>query len=538
MKAPLAVRVDDGLSSRAVTRAVRGLRFRKTAPGGFADASFTLDVPTSLFTDLGPADRTFITDGRNGRVIWEGYTNNPGLKSGSDGEGYEISALGPMALAEDRAERLIYLDGSLDKWEIDWVNVQAPSANMSIGQFPEDAGTRAGEPAIFCQFTPGQPITNGSLAGMRYRGFEGSPMKLGGFAGFYDAGQTDSNYQLQWFYPGTIITAINQSTQGGGIEKYSGFDFTPPAGASVGFRLRRVLGGATTVGTDNVWGAFGEVKILGQLLDRNGAERAMPLLNHVTVPISPTFATTDAYVLASEVVEDLLGRVLTFCDPVTSTITPTTEHIDQLAYYDAVKAAKVLEDLSVFEPDFLWEVLESNASGRHRFNYRDWPTDHRYQIPSSMVLDQPGGDVDLCNRIAVNWTDLKGNQRVTLLYATVPELGTRTRDAEPVTLPEGQGSLWNAFRLGTGILAAKAKLPRAGTITIDRPILDSLRGSMVQPWEIEPGYVARLQSTGENLRITEVEYDDDACAATLTLGQPVLTESQRIARLEKVSPKK
>lgn len=534
MRAPLAVRVDDSLSSRVVTRNVKGLRFRKTAPGGYADASFTLNIPTSMFRDLGPADRTFITDGRTGRVVWEGYTNNPGLKSGRDGEGYEISALGPMSLAEDRAERLIYLDTSLDKWETDWVNAQAPSANLSIGQFPDDAGTRAGQPAIFCQFTPGQPITNGSLAGMRYRGFEGSPMKLGGFAGFYDAGQTDPNYQLQWFYPGTIITAINQSAQGNGIEKYAGFDFTPPAGASVGFRLRRVAGGATTVGTDNVWGAFGEVKILGQLLDRNGAERAMSLLAHVTVPTAPNYSTTTASIRAHEVVEDLLGRILTFCDPVTSRIDTTTFGIDQLAYYDAVKAAKVLEDLSTFEPDFLWEVLESNASGRHRFNYRAWPTEHRYTIPPSMVLDQPGSDIDLCNRIAVNFTDLLGKTQVLQVTITVPELGSRVRDAEPVTLGEGQGTWANVVQVGLGILESKKSAPRAATVVLDRPILDMMTGNLVQPWEIEPGYLARLQVTGENLRITEVEYDDDSCTATLTLGYPVLTESQRIARLEKV----
>jgi hypothetical protein len=41
------------------------------------------------------------------------------------------------------------------------------------------------------------------------------------------------------------------------------------------------------------------------------------------------------------------------------------------------------------------------------------------------------------------------------------------------------------------------------------------------PWEIEPGYLCRVRETGDDLRITQVDYDDDSCSMLLTLGTPV-----------------
>lgn len=537
MRSPLTVRIYDGESSRVVTRYVRGLRFRKTAPGGHADASCRLVLANSLFTDLGPADRIFIYDGRTGQTVWEGYTNNPGTQSGRGGEGFELSALGGMSLARDRAERLVYLDTSLEQWTVDWLGKQANSATTAVGQFPEDAGSRAAKPTLFMQFTPGQPVANNAQAGMRYRGLEGSSMKLGGFAGFYDGGQIDANYEIEWHWPGTLIQDISQSTNGGGIVKYAGLDFTPGPTDTVGVRLRRVGGGATNIaaGNDNVWGAFGEVKVLGQLVDRNGANRPMATTAHVTIPVSPTFLTTEAYILASEVVEDLLGRLLTFCSPSSSVIEASTYPIDQLAYMEAATAGQVLEDLCLWEADMLYEVLESNAALKHRFNWRAWPSTARYVLPPSMRVERPGSDIDLCNRIAVNWTDTEGNRQVTIRTSVVAALGSRIRDAEPITLPEGQGSQANAERIGDQVLAAKAAAPKAGKATVDRPILDLLTGQWVQPWEIEPGYLVHLQQTDEDLRLTEVEYDDESTSATLTLGEPVLTIEQRVARLVKAS---
>lgn len=529
MRAPLTVTVDDGVAPRLLSKRVRSLRFRKTIPGGHADASMSLDVPAATFSDLGPADSLAICEADTGTVLWEGDTSAPGQRSGDAGEGNELSAIGGMGRASDRSERLIYLDASLEKWERDWLLVQARSANISVGQFPEDAGTRAAKAALVAQFTPGQPIGPGSRAGFRYRGFYGSPMSVGGYAGFYDAGQTSADFDLRFF-----VLTVTQSAAGNYLKAFAGQSGFPVGMVDAVFALVRT-GAATNVSTDDVWAALGEVQMLGHLVDRFGTLRDMAVVSHVTSAVGDPPAR--AHVLAHEVAEDLLGRILTMCDPRISVIEPTTWPIDQLAYHEPATAQTVLDDLGLYESDWLWEI-----NGR-AFNWRRWPTTPRYVIGSREELEVPGSDVDLCNRIAVTWQDGEGNQQVTFRYADVPALGGnpstpgfsgRVRDAESATLPDGRGSLANAERIGDQILASKAKPPRSARAVVTRPIVDLTTGWAVQPWQIEPGYLARVMATGEDLRITETEYVDDDCAATLSLGDPVLTTEQRLARLSAV----
>jgi hypothetical protein len=223
--------------------------------------------------------------------------------------------------------------------------------------------------------------------------------------------------------------------------------------------------------------------------------------------------------------------VMPFVDPAAALVTSTPARIDQLAYPEGATPQEVLDDLALWEPDHLWEVLEQ-IGDRHRFSYRAWPTTPRYEVSTAAdAFSAPGADVDLCNRIAVYWTDRRGVKRTTIVTTTVPALGDRVRDADSVELPDGLGSSANARRIGEQVLAAKNAPPKAGTATVARWVMDRDTGRMVGPWEIEPGYLVRVRETGDDLRLTEVEYNDEDCAATLTLGTPVLSEEQRIARL-------
>lgn len=529
MRGNLSVRVSDGATDRHVTGHVKDLRFRKTAPGGHHSASCRLTLPLDTFTDLGPNDRLKIYDTRTGETMWEGYTDNPGVTDGVTGESFDVSAMGGMALASDRTEKLIYLDSSLDGWRKDDLHPQAPSGTAEPSQFPEDAGTRAGAAGLFCQFTPGQPITDNFQTGVLYDAFVGSPMTLGAVVGFNDGGVVDTNYNLEWVCePLNAIVAVTLSNGGRFTTVYAG-DAIAAGKTSVAFRLVRRAGGATTVATDSVWGCFGEVAIRGHLVDRFGALRPMSTTAHV-VYASIADPITD-HILASEVAEDLLGRILTMCDPATAVLDESTAPINQITYPDGATAAQVLDDLTLFEPDFLWEIGATGAGGLHRFAYRAWPTTARYEISVKDGYNAPGGEVDLCNRIAVYWTNPKGAKRTTVVTQTVDALGTRTRDAESVTLPDGLGSAANALRIGQQILATKATPPKAATATVRRPIMDTQTGSLVEPWEIVPGHLVRVRETGDLLRLTEMEYEDVSCSATLTLGAPVRTVEQLVAAL-------
>lgn len=546
MRGPLSLRINDGVTDRHVTQYASGLQFRKSAVGGHADASVRLKVPNSMFDQLGPADRLYIYDARTAETVWEGYTNNPGTASGRDGQGLDLSALGGSALASDRRERLVYIDRSLESWAQDTEHPQAPSGTAQVSDGPDGSGVLEGTPGLYLQFNPGHPVDSGYQVGLIYNGLLDSPMKVGGLVGRYDAGiNSPGLYRVDWFALPAAGTSYWDVLHLGvtDLELYAGGAYLDADQPMLAITMI-YTGAATNVTTDTVWSLTGDVSVLGQLVDRYGADLNMATAAHVTVP--------DAYILAHEIVEDLLGRILTFCDPSTATLDVATYEIDQLSYADATSAADVLADLALYEPDMLWEILESDDNGLHRFNYRAWPTIHRYLIPPSMPIDVPGSDVDLCNRIAVNWADVKGKPQITIVGAYVPELGNkspvlagaldptfvgRVRDADPVTLPEGRGSAANAVRIGTQILAEKADPPTAAKVTVDRPIMDVDQGRWVMPWEIEPGYLARVIATGEDLRLTEMEYDDDSCSSTLTLGDPALSMEQRLARLDRVEAK-
>jgi hypothetical protein len=76
-------------------------------------------------------------------------------------------------------------------------------------------------------------------------------------------------------------------------------------------------------------------------------------------------------------------------------------------------------------------------------------------------------------------------------------LGTRVKDADPITCPTVRLKTANATRIGGQILTDKINPPKAGTILVRRPIVDQLTGNMVMPWEIEPGYLCRVRETGD-----------------------------------------
>lgn len=234
------------------------------------------------------------------------------------------------------------------------------------------------------------------------------------------------------------------------------------------------------------------------------------------------------------VVEDLLYRMAaSHIDLPRAAIESTTYDIGQLARPDGATAASMLDDLALWEPDHLWEVGAQGPDGRHSFAYRQWPTEVRYVFGGDVEWNEPGGEVDLCNRIQITWNGPNGSPQSRTVTAAVPELDEdgRVRHMESFSLPAGMGSTQNAIRIGTALLAANNSPLRARTARVARPVYDRAVARMVQPWELEPGFVARWDVDGVELRVTEVSYDDDSATATVTAGEPALTADQRLARL-------
>jgi hypothetical protein len=527
----LGIRVNDGLTDRLVTQHVSGLRFTKVAPGGHQSLSFQMALPGDTFNNLGPQDRAYVYDTRTARPVVEGYMENPTPTDGPNGQRYTVSAAGGMALANDETRGIIYVDKTLDGWDTEAGS--SPSANMRTGIVDTVPNT-----GVEVQFSNGQVAATNAIIAAGYRRLAAAGMSLGAVRSVSYSGKTDTGYRLEMYTDDGTVTPLGHPSQ----IQTGALDQTFVVGTHFGAASRMVLqlrrsGAATNVADDLTFGRFVGLVIMGQRVNRYGA-----LLTGTS-----TYGTSALTVLGSQVAEDLLGRILTMCDPTAAQIDVSSFGIDQLAYPDGVKAADVLSGLAEFEPDFLWEILESLPNGKHRFNYREWPTKPRYVVSVRDGWQEKGSDIDLCNRILVRWTDATGQPQTTPVTAAdlgllgqglaVDELDEqgRTKDADPITLPEGKGSLANALRIGGQVLADKINPSKAGTVVVRRPILDLLTGNWVEPWELEPGYVCQVRETGDNLRVTQVDYDDDPVASTLTLGRPVLTEQQRLAKLARTA---
>lgn len=522
----LTVRITDGYTDRHVTQHVRDLKFTKTAPGGHRDCSFRLTVPRGTFTDLGPQDRAYIYDARTTRCIFDSYIENPTPVDGPAGQSYDITARGGMALLNDETRPLIYIDTSLDTWDHVQYGTALKGSNASqFNDIPIGGAT-----GMLAQFPEGLTVATGAVAAVDNYSLARANMEIAAVRVLTVSGKNDTGWRTELF-DGTTVHSTGDPIQ----MSLTGADqtFWVPTLADTGvviLQLRR-NGLATNVADDLTWTKFGVLSLLGRRVDRYGT----------LLGTAVEHGSTATSVLASQVVEDLLGRLLTFCDPATADVDVTTWPIDQLAMPDGVKAAQVLDALELWEPDHFFEILESDPAGLHRFNYRAWPTEPRYEVSVKDGWRQTGSDVDLCNRILVSWTDHAGTTQTTEVTAAdlgltgiglpVDALGSRVKDADPITLPEGLGSEANALQIGGAILTEKINPPRAGTVVVRRPVLDRDTDSLVMPWELEPGCVVRIRETGDELRCTEVSYDDDSVASTLTLGRPVLTTEQRVARL-------
>lgn len=548
LRFPLSVRINDGVVDRFVTAKASNLQFVRTAPGGFQSISLRLNLDPGELEDLGPADRIWVY-GPNGAVLCEGFIENPGAFAGPEGVGFDVTATGTMILASDQARALVYIERNLGDWTAYAKNVAASSASTS-----DDPNNVSQEQGLLTQFNRGNTVGANLVAQIGYSTLAMVGMQFGGLSTTFKSGKNDANYSIELAYSGPGVTSgasvlradLSTTTRTNG--RYVGETGAPPVGTNaVALRMKRT-GGATTIGDDDTWTWFESVAVLGRRMNRFG--------NLLTGAAGLTSVDS---VRADQVVEDLVGRMLTPCDPAAVNIETSTYAIDQLAYTDPVTASDVLGDLEVYEPDFLWEFGASTAAG-YAFNYRAWPTTVRYEISTKDGYDAPGGDVDLCNRITVRWVDNKGKDRVTVVTAasaagvvlpgdnptpTVfsPSLKAledrkRIHDAEPITLPAGRGSAQNALRAGNQALAAKVDPPKAARATVIRAIPDLLRGGVALPYELEPGYLVRVRETGDVLRLTEVEVDDEQGEARLTLGEPVLTDEQRLNMLAKVARRK
>lgn len=543
-----AVRINDGVIDRHVTRYVTDLTTRTTAPGGFHSCSFRLNLPPDLFPNLGPAAKVYVYD-HLADVDFEGFIDNPGATIDRTGTGLDITATGTGLVLADRRRPLPYLERDLEGWEQVKASAAATSASAATSDDPTAVSgtvTVDAEQGLLCQFNPGQPVDTGYVAQIGYDDLVDADMQLGAVGFDVKSGKTSADYRTDIITssgPGTAITigaGTPISTTTATATRYVAAPGSFPAGQNrVAVQLRRT-GPATNVIDDTTWSWFSNLSVVARRMSMTGV-----LISATTLQAQGGLAS----VRADAIVADLVGRVLTGqIDPQNTIIETAAWPIDQLAFTDAVTARDVLDALTLWEPDLMHEVLESTPGRGYRMNYRRWAadTDPRYEVTTRDGYTAPGGDVDLCNQITVEWYDRRGVKRSTVVTASsadYPDLAEleaqgRVREADPVMLEQGLGSQANADRIGRQVLASYATVPVDGTVVVRRPVRDLHQGGWVAPHAIRPGFPVLVRDLGQTLRCTEVEYDRESQSAQLTLGTPVLTREQRIARLSKRRPRR
>lgn len=252
-------------------------------------------------------------------------------------------------------------------------------------------------------------------------------------------------------------------------------------------------------------------------------------------------------VLASEVIKDLLGRALPLFDGPNAYIENSNHPITQLAYPDGVTPEEIKSDLLEIEPDMYWAVWERNPiTNKHRYEFRNWPTEIRYVANIRGGFNAPGSADGLFNQAIVRWRSSNNFTKFVKVTSPVPELtaANRTRQAL-IDLGDELGASENATQVGQKYLEQHAVPPNAGSLIISGPILDKTFGRMVMPWEILPGYLIQVRGVLPNrnalnattrdgvtvYRVVKVNFDSDNGTSELELDSPIRTVHQILADL-------
>lgn len=529
----VGVTIYDGIRHRLVTKHVSGLSFTRSAPGGYTLASFTLDLPRSAFDDLGAADRLYLTCPRTGAMLWEGWLENPGPRDGLDGQAWKVSAVGNAVLASDVSAPMLYADRDLAQWRIEG-DLTVPQGAQA-GQSPDPTGA-TGE-GVLAIFPMGMEVKTTHEARAGYARAREMGVQVLAIRFVVKSATTSNDYQAFLGWRGGSSGSVDVGTTGimptpVTVTRVSGAGAGNPASPIDLFTLgiRREGPDVASVPNNQAWSFFSDISVIGRRLRKDGT----PTTNADLAP-----GTGAQGVYAHEVAADVVARLLPMVGATVAYIEAPMDLsqstlIDQLVYDQGVTAQQVLEDLMVFEPDWLYEVLSTVGSSGVRFLWRPWPTEARYELRMTTdSVDLPGGGDEVCNRIKVVWTDARGVERTTIVTADMPALTAagRTRDADSITLREGTGSASNALRAGQAALAAINAQNVAGTATVGRRLVDRQTGHTVEPHEIEPGSIARIRELGIDVRVTRTEYDDDGGLMVLTLNKPRPTSDEVVAQI-------
>lgn len=534
--APFAV----SLAGERRTREVSGLEFRKEMIGGLAYVRVNLAEKLDRIDRFAYFDEVKVYDTRTAATVASGNVAELGRSAGADGQRWDVAAFGPSQHADDIELPLIYVDRSIsDGWR--QVNRNNRGAQWSQSTLPSDDSNGSPE-SVVLNMPEGSTLGSGDSITVRNERLRECGQYLGRVSFSWDSGgPADSDYRLRLWTSadpsavtdGSSSWSANLDPSGGSASLVVTTDFTN--GRNVADLIMDRQSGSGKPADDSKWFGVYDWTLRARLMDQDGSN------------ITAGASYGNDYILAHEVVKDLLGRCLPEFDGAAAEVsTAGTHQFDSLAYPDGTTARQVLDDVMAAEPALRWYVDDED-----RFRWAAKPTTVRYVATMDDGGDFPSTIMDVYNVAVVRWRDKRGRVRSTLRTAAdagvddlhLGPLG-RTRQ-KIIDVGDEVGSTASAQRVADKFLEERAAPRNAGTLTVARRIQDLQTGRMVDPHEIQPGELIRVRgvesyadalnaSGGDGqtvFRIFALTYSSDSTSAQLELDSYPFSEFGAIMRL-------
>lgn len=524
---PLSVRLKTTRSDRHVTRDLRDLTFVSTVPGGFAGVQLKLDRPLQLLPDeIDYYGSLYVYDRRNGQVLCEGRIEDLGRSAGTDGQIWEINAVGPSAHTEDIQRPYIIVDRQNTEWKPSSINLQYAHWQQTNDENDPGQGLRVWVPqgvTVPATTKVGDSIyQNIYLAGQAIARVVVSTCTIG----FTDAGwaaqiitkatPTSTLHVADQFVGPGSGTPPFSTTLTGALDTDGGAIVT--GDTVVTFRANHISGAANTIPDDKCWMEFDNWYVKAVRFFQDGTTK--------TSGYAGSTVTSDA------IVADMLARFLPRYDGANAVLTAGLYQIDQFANYDGQTPKKYLDDLMTLEPTNYWAAWESNSAGLNRFEWNTWPMTVSYEADIKDGFQAPASAADLYNAVRVRYKATSGTIKNIQRTSTVTQLTNAglTREAW-LDLGDNIASTNNATQAGDQFLAEHQYPQNAGTLTVASPIPDIQLGRMVMPWELKPGKLIRVRGVQPNIdslnpsgrngvtvfRVKSVTFRASTCSAELEL---------------------
>jgi hypothetical protein len=520
---PLSVRLVGNGVDVHIEQEIRDLSFRSTAVGGYASASFALDRPIRQDApELAVMNKMYVYDARSAEIVWQGNLEDPARSAGSDGLVWAVNAIGPAGRAQDIPARPVYVDRRANVW----INDAVSATYIQVGQ--------QGDTFPVWQFNVprGTVWINGAGVRLTYKDVVNAGMEIARLQATWSVGFTDANclLGLRAWPSGTIVVTATANGASATLSMSLGGGTAVPAGTTyVNLQMHRITSNLT-VADDVHYVQWTDIVVRGKLLDKTGT--------------AITTGYTLNTILASEVVADVLGRMLPMYDQALASIATTSYAIDQLVYTDGATAAEIFDDLMTLEPAYKWAVWSDTVNGKPGFVWDAWPTTVRYEADVSAGFSSPQSSAELFDSVLVKWVDAQGFAKETIVTGTVTALqGVPRRGL--LDLGSAAGSAANATQAGTQFLADHSTATNAGTLVVAGRITDLVSGRMLYPWQIRPGYLIRvngvnarpdsLNATNSNgvttFRVASTDFSASNGSATLELDSYTPSLARSIAKL-------